>query len=89
MGDRAAGARRPPTPSVEAAFDRGDILRTHVMRPTWHFVLPADIRWMLALTAPRVKAGMAYYDRSCELDDRDVRAYQRGAGARAAKAAAT
>jgi len=40
--------------AVEAAFDRGEILRTHVMRPTWHFVTPADIRWMLALTAPRV-----------------------------------
>ena len=39
------------------AFERGEILRTHVLRPTWHFVLPADIRWLLALTAPRVKAG--------------------------------
>jgi len=39
------------------------------MRPTWHFVLPADIRWMLALTAPRIKAQVAYYDRKLELDD--------------------
>jgi hypothetical protein len=54
---------------VERAFAEGAILRTHVMRPTWHFVTPADIRWMLALTAPRVKAGMAYYDRKLELDD--------------------
>ena len=53
---------------VEAACDRGDILRTHVMRPTWHFVVPADIRWMLALTAPQVKARMAYYDRQLALD---------------------
>src|SRR6266702_3694762 len=45
------------------------ILRTHVMRPTWHFVLPADIRWMLALTAPRVLATIAYYDRTLGLDD--------------------
>lgn len=29
---------------VERAFDAGTILRTHVLRPTWHFVLPADIR---------------------------------------------
>src|SRR5206468_8988550 len=29
----------------------------------------ADIRWMLALTARRVKAAMAYYDRQLELDD--------------------
>jgi hypothetical protein len=54
---------------VERAFSEGAILRTHVLRPTWHFVTPADIRWMLALTAPRVKAAMAYYDRKLELDD--------------------
>ena len=54
---------------IEQAFTNGTILRTHVMRPTWHFVLPADIRWMLALTAPRVKAAIAYYDRTLGLDD--------------------
>jgi hypothetical protein len=42
---------------IEQAFTDGTILRTHVMRPTWHFVLPADMRWMLALTAPRVYGG--------------------------------
>jgi hypothetical protein len=30
--------------AVERAFREGRILRTHVMRPTWHFVTPADIR---------------------------------------------
>jgi len=54
--------------AVERAVGDGSILRTHVLRPTWHFVTPADIRWMLALTAPRVKATMAYYDRQLELD---------------------
>ena len=53
---------------LEQAFAGGAILRTHVMRPTWHFVTPADIRWMLAFTAPRVLAAMAYYDRVLELD---------------------
>jgi hypothetical protein len=38
---------------VERAFAASAILRTHLMRPTWHFVTPADIRWLLALTAPR------------------------------------
>ena len=37
---------------IEKAFNEGKILRTHVMRPTWHFVVPEDIRWMLELTAP-------------------------------------
>jgi hypothetical protein len=41
---------------VEKELDEGVILRTHVLRPTWHFVVAADIRWMLALTAPRVNA---------------------------------
>jgi hypothetical protein len=54
---------------VEQALTDGSIIRTHVLRPTWHFVTPADIRWMVALTAPRVKAAMAYYDRQLELDD--------------------
>src|SRR5688572_21145143 len=40
--------------AVEDAFNRGEILRTHLLRPTWHFVTPADIRWLLQLTGPRV-----------------------------------
>jgi hypothetical protein len=55
--------RRATDASVERAFTAGAILRTHVLRPTWHFVTPADIRWLLALTAPRVRAAVAYYDR--------------------------
>ncbi len=37
-----------------AAFDAGDVLRTHVIRPTWHYVTPDDIGWLLALTGPRI-----------------------------------
>ena len=48
---------------VERAIDEGRILRTHVMRPTWHFVTPADIRWMLELTASRVHRTLATYNR--------------------------
>ncbi|HEU4710808.1 MAG TPA: winged helix DNA-binding domain-containing protein [Pyrinomonadaceae bacterium] len=53
---------------IEDAFNRGEIVRTHVLRPTWHFVLPEDIRWMLELTGQRVnqKCGGAY--RAFELD---------------------
>ncbi len=55
--------------ALDRAFADGAILRTHVMRPTWHFVTPEDIRWMLKLTAPRVYALSAYYYRQLELDD--------------------
>ena len=51
LGLRARGLDEA---AVERAFAAGEILRTHVLRPTWHFVAPADIRWLLKLTAPRV-----------------------------------
>jgi Winged helix DNA-binding domain len=54
---------------IEQAFADGALLRTHLMRPTWHFVSPVDIRWILALTAPRVNAVNAYWYRKLELDD--------------------
>jgi len=54
---------------IENAFNDGAILRTHVMRPTWHFVAPQDIRSLLALTAPRVHAANAHMYRKLELDD--------------------
>lgn len=54
---------------VEQAFTDGKILRTHVLRPTWHFVTPEDIRWLLKLTAPRVHAFNAYQYRQLELND--------------------
>jgi hypothetical protein len=54
---------------IEQAFDEGSILRTHVMRPTWHFVTPADIRWLLKLTAPRVHAVSQYAYRKTGVDD--------------------
>ena len=53
---------------IERELETGQILRTHVLRPTWHFVVPADIRWMLELTASRVMAMMAPANRRLELD---------------------
>jgi hypothetical protein len=54
--------------AVEQAVSEGAIVRTHVLRPTWHFVTPSDVRWLLALTAPRVSAAMAHYNRKLDLD---------------------
>jgi hypothetical protein len=64
----AQRTRLPAEGTIETAFAEGRLLRTHVMRPTWHFVAPGDIRWMLRLTAPRVNAAMASYYRKFELD---------------------
>ncbi len=54
---------------IEKAFNEGKILRTHAMRPTWHFILPEDIRWILKLTSPRVKSGMASSEKKLGLDE--------------------
>ncbi len=77
----AQRARRCGDAELDRALAEGTILRTHVMRPTWHFVLPADIRWMLDLTAARVRARMAPYDRQLELD---AAVYRRSDGVLAA-----
>jgi hypothetical protein len=45
-----------PASVVDAAFDDGRILRTHVLRPTWHYATPDDLRRLLALTGPRIDA---------------------------------
>lgn len=54
--------------AVNHAFAEGSILRTHVIRPTWHFVSAADIRWILQISAPRVHALNAYYYRQLGVD---------------------
>lgn len=59
IGQRLAGATET---AIDEAMASWEIIRTHVLRPTWHFVSPADIRWMLKLTAPRIKAFCAYND---------------------------
>ncbi len=56
--------------AIDDAFNRGEIVRTHVLRPTWHFVAPEDLRWMLALTAPRVQQSCVGQNRRLGLDAR-------------------
>lgn len=65
VGQRATGLSDA---GLDRALAEGTLIRTHVLRPTWHFVLPADVRWLLALTAPRVHAASASYHRRLGLD---------------------
>ena len=53
---------------IERAIDKGEIIRTHLLRPTWHCVSADDIYWMLELTAPKIKASMKSRHRELELD---------------------
>lgn len=58
MAKWAIGIRlkSPAIQSVEKALQQGEILRTHIMRPTWHLIAAEDIRWMLKLSAQRIKS---------------------------------
>ena len=53
---------------IDQAFNEGKILRTHILRPTWHFVAPEAIRWMLMLSAPRVHTVNGFLYRQQGLD---------------------
>ena len=54
--------------AVNGALDRGEILRTHVMRPTWHFVAGEDLRWMLKLSYKKVRVANESFDRGHDPD---------------------
>lgn len=70
VGMRVRGATYD---SVIAAQTNGDLLRTHILRPTWHYVAREDLRWLLASTSPKVEGGMAARHRQLELDDTAIR----------------
>ncbi len=55
MGLRLHGSTRD---TIENAIERGDIVRTHLLRPTWHFVAANDLRWLIKLTAPQIRTAM-------------------------------
>lgn len=70
MAKWAVGARLQSgsLETVDEALKRGEILRTHVLRPTWHFVAAEDIRWMLKLSAGRIKSAYASYAKMLKSD---------------------
>ena len=64
----AQRTKKPSDAAIDAAMSRGEIIRTHLLRPTWHFVAASDLRWMLALTGPRISARMKSYNIRLSLD---------------------
>jgi hypothetical protein len=70
MAKWAVGLRMPGITenNVERAYNAGEILRTHILRPTWHFVTPGDIRLIHAATADRVRVTTKTYLKLRELD---------------------
>jgi hypothetical protein len=72
MAKWAIGVRVPGSTNqtIEKAIEKAEIIRTHVLRPTWHFVSANDIHWMLDLTGPRIKASLKFRQKHLELTDK-------------------
>jgi hypothetical protein len=71
----AIGARLPrlTEEQIESAFNQGEIIRTHLMRPTWHFVSSDDIYWLLELTAKQIKSTTKSRHRDLGLTENDLK----------------
>jgi hypothetical protein len=61
-----------PAAVIDAGFDEGRILRTHILRPTWHYVAATDLRWLMTLSGPRVDAGNSRRLAELGLDSRTI-----------------
>ncbi|HEY0814574.1 MAG TPA: winged helix DNA-binding domain-containing protein [Pseudonocardia sp.] len=63
----------PSRSDLVAALDRGDLLRAHVLRPTWHITLGEDLGWLQRLTGPRVERAVGSNYRAHGLDAAELR----------------
>ena len=69
IGLRLSGATLQ---TVNEAIDEGEIIRSHLLRPTWHIVSRDDYRWMLSLSAPSVRSSLRSRHRTLKLTDRTI-----------------
>jgi hypothetical protein len=71
MSKWAIGLRLPGSTEsmIESALDKGEIFRTHALRPTWHLVSADDIHALLELSATQIKASMQSRDKQLGLTD--------------------
>lgn len=61
--------KTPDGSAIENQINSGKIIRTHILRPTWHLVHQKDIRWVMELSAPNVKKATQYVDKKEGLTD--------------------
>lgn len=52
---------------VLEAYNKGEILRTHVLRPTWHLITNNDADWLIQLTAPRLLNSLTTWNKKLNL----------------------
>lgn len=51
----AARTAKPAPDSVPSLLADGTVIRTHVLRSTWHYALAEDVGWLLDLSGQRVR----------------------------------
>jgi Winged helix DNA-binding domain len=74
LAQRIGRGRNGPTlETLGAGLDAGRFIRTHGPRPTWHFLAPADLRWILRLVGPRVEVQMGSMYRREGIDEATLR----------------
>jgi hypothetical protein len=71
MAKWAIGSRLsdPSDQRIESSIDKGEIIRIHVLRPTWHFVSSDDVYWMLELSAHKIKSSFKSRHKELGLTD--------------------
>ena len=71
MSKWAVGVRLsdPALEKVESSINNGEIVRVHVLRPTWHLISSTDIHWMMMLTAQKVKSSFKARYKELELTE--------------------
>ncbi|MFV0391082.1 MAG: DNA glycosylase AlkZ-like family protein [Paludibacteraceae bacterium] len=63
----AMRVRNATVKNIEQAFNDGQLIRTHLMRPNWHIVSKNDIYWMLDLTTAQIKRTIGRRHQELEL----------------------
>lgn len=60
---------------IDETLSAGKIIRTHILRPTWHFVSSDDIHWMYDLSNPRLRPIYRSYSRMLQLDEKYISSF--------------
>lgn len=63
--------------AIGQAIDNGEIIRTHLMRPTWHLVAAEDVRWLLQLTGSQVKRQFMSMARKMGYDEKTFKGFNK------------
>jgi hypothetical protein len=71
MSKWAMGIRLPASTirTIDKAIQGGEIIRMHVLRPTWHWIPKEDVRWMLALSKRNIQSALKFRNKNSGITD--------------------